>query len=64
MGVNGAYEASYHGVPVVAAPVVADGYETAIRLCKKGSMAKFIDIYTADVDAWLKIINEVLYNTE
>ena len=60
MGANGALEAAYHGVPIVAAPLMSDGYENALRLCERGKMGKFIDIYKADVDTWVKTIEEVV----
>ena len=62
MGANGAYEAAYHGVPVIAAPFMSDGYDNYLRLTKKGKMAKFIDVYKADVDMWVRTMEEVIYN--
>ena len=62
MGVNGAYEAAYHGIPVVAVPLMSDAYDNTIRLTEKGRMAKVIDIHTATVETWVNIIKEVIYD--
>ena len=62
MGTNGAYEAAYHGVPLVAAPVLAgDGYDNYLRFRK---MARYIDVYSADVKTWVQTIEDVVYNTK
>jgi len=63
MGINGASEAAYHGVPVVAACVITDSFQNSIRFSQKAKMSYFVDVYQADADAWEKAINEVINNS-
>ena len=62
LGSNGVNEAAYHGIPVIAAPFMTDGYDNYLRLATKGKMAKFIDVYGANSDTWLRTIEEVIYD--
>ena len=62
MGINSASEAAYHGVPIVASSIMNDGFANAIRFSVKAKMAKFIDIYNADVETWKNSIEEVVYD--
>ena len=63
MGINGASEAAYHGVPVVAACIMTDSFQNSIRFSQKAKMSYFVDVYQADADAWEKAINEVINNS-
>eukprot|EP00795_Rhopilema_esculentum_P008295 gene8295-14256_t len=63
MGINGAAEAAYHGVPIVAAPFKGERFHNAILFSKRVKMAKFIDIVNADADTWQRTIEEVIYNS-
>ncbi|XP_065063261.1 UDP-glucuronosyltransferase 2A3-like [Rhopilema esculentum] len=63
MGINGAAEAAYHGVPIVAAPFTAERLHNTVLFSKKVKMAKFIDILNADADTWQRTIEEVIYNS-
>ena len=63
MGINGATEAAYHGVPIVAASVYSDNFANALKFEKKAKMAKFIDVFNANADTWHETIVEVIYNT-
>ncbi len=47
-GVNGAYEAIYHGVPVVGIPLFADQVDNMLRLRSHG-MAEFFDYSIREV---------------
>ncbi len=62
MGNNGAYEAAYHGVPLIAAPVWMDNLSNTKRFEHKAKMAKFIDVFKADSSEWQNTIEDVLYN--
>eukprot|EP00795_Rhopilema_esculentum_P008298 gene8298-14259_t len=63
MGINGAAEAAYHGVPIVAVPFIAERLHNTIMFSKKMKMAKIIDIKTADAETWQRTIEEVIYNS-
>lgn len=63
MGMNGALEAAYHGVPLVAACLLADTFANTMRFVHKAKMAKYIDIYSADANMWHATMQEVIYNT-
>ena len=63
MGINGAAEAAYHGVPIVAAPFTAERLHNTILFSKKIKMAKIIDILHADADTWQRTIEGVIYNS-
>lgn len=61
VGMNGMYEALYHGVPVVAVPLYADQFDNAIRVTEKG-VAVTIDFtrLTPDLlyDGVQRVLNE------
>ena len=63
MGINGATEAAYHGVPLVAACIMSDSYANTVRFTEKAKMAKPIDVYSASADTWLESIEDVIYNS-
>eukprot|EP00795_Rhopilema_esculentum_P008297 gene8297-14258_t len=63
MGINGAAEAAYHGVPIVAVPFTAERLHNTIMFSKKIKMAKIIDIKTADAETWQRTMEEVIYNS-
>ena len=63
MGINGAAEAAYHGVPIAAAPIKGERVHNAMLFSKKVKMAKFIDIVNADAETWQSSIEEVIYNS-
>ena len=63
MGVNGATEAAYHGVPIVAACIMSDSFANALKFIQKAKMAKFIDVHNSDSDTWKATIEEVIYNS-
>ena len=60
MGLNGATEEAYHGVPLVAASIIGDNIDNALRFTEKAKMAKFINVYSADVETWKSTIEEVI----
>jgi len=63
MGINGATEAAYHGVPLVAACIMSDSYGNTVKFTEKAKMAKPIDVYSASADTWLEVIEDVIYNS-
>ena len=63
MGINGAAEAAYHGVPIVAAPFNFERVHNAILFSTRVKMAKFVDIENADADTWQRTIEEVIHNS-
>eukprot|EP00795_Rhopilema_esculentum_P008290 gene8290-14250_t len=63
MGLNGAAEAAYHGVPTVAAPFTGERIQNALVFIKRAKMARFIDILNADAETWQHTIEEVINNS-
>ena len=63
MGINGASEAAYHGVPIIAASVMSDSFQNSIRFSKKAKMSKAINVFEADAETWERTIKEVLSNS-
>ena len=63
MGLNGAAEAAYHGVPIVTAPFNGERIQNALVFMKKVKMARFIDILNTDAETWQHTIEEVIYNS-
>ena len=60
-GANSMYEAAFHGVPVVAVPLVSDGPDNALKLATKAKMGIIVDIHLANSDDWVKKIEELVY---
>ncbi|XP_072036741.1 UDP-glucuronosyltransferase 2A2-like [Amphiura filiformis] len=58
-GLNGVWEAVYHGVPMVAVPLFADQYDNAQRLVSRG-MAVKVDISTLTSDELAQAIRTVI----
>ncbi|XP_051726664.1 UDP-glucuronosyltransferase 2A2-like isoform X2 [Ctenopharyngodon idella] len=65
-GINGVFEAIYHGVPIVGLPLVFDQDDNISKMRHKG-VAKVVDIATIDrsifKDALQEVINEPSYRT-
>lgn len=65
-GINGIYEAIYHGVPIVGLPLVFDQDDNLSKMRYRGA-AKVLDIATIDrhifKKALLEVINESSYRT-
>ncbi len=62
MGVNGANEAAFHAVPLVAACLMSDSYQNTLRFVEKAKMAKFIDVRNANSTIWKNTLDEVINN--
>ncbi|XP_072049032.1 UDP-glucuronosyltransferase 2B18-like [Amphiura filiformis] len=58
-GVNGAYEAIYHGIPVICLPVFHDQSDVAQRLASKGAGMR-LDINTVTSETLVEAIERVL----
>ncbi|XP_072050023.1 UDP-glucuronosyltransferase 2A1-like [Amphiura filiformis] len=58
-GLNGVWEAVYHGAPVVAVPLFGDQYDNAQRLVSRG-MALKVDITTLTSDELAQAIRTVI----
>ncbi|XP_072022368.1 UDP-glucuronosyltransferase 2A3-like [Amphiura filiformis] len=58
-GMNGVWEAVYHGVPMVAVPLFADQYDNAQRLVSRG-MAVKVDITTLTSSELAQAIHTVI----
>ncbi len=62
MGNNGANEAAFHAVPLVAACLMSDSYQNTVRFAEKAKMAKFIDVRNSNSSIWKKTLEEVIGN--
>ncbi|XP_077983085.1 2-hydroxyacylsphingosine 1-beta-galactosyltransferase-like [Glandiceps talaboti] len=60
-GLNGVYEAIFHGVPVVGLPLYGDQFDNMARLTSKG-MAVSVDIGTLTSDELYEAIKTVVEN--
>ncbi|XP_059180571.1 UDP-glucuronosyltransferase 1-2-like [Centropristis striata] len=60
-GTNGVYESIYHGVPIIAVPLLFDQFENALRLEARGA-AKVVDVTAITQQNFLETIQEVLRN--
>lgn len=60
-GMNGVWEAVYHGVPVVAVPLFGDQYDNAERIVSRGMGVK-VDIATLTSDQLADAIKTVVSN--
>ncbi|XP_022096172.1 UDP-glucuronosyltransferase 2C1-like [Acanthaster planci] len=58
-GLNGVYEAIYHGVPVIGIPLLGDQFDIIARIQPRG-FAKQVDINTLTGDIFYEAIVEVL----
>ncbi|XP_077983108.1 UDP-glucuronosyltransferase 2C1-like [Glandiceps talaboti] len=58
-GLNGIYEAIFHGVPVVGIPLYSDHYDNCVRLTSKG-MAVTVNIGTLTSDELFSAIKTVV----
>ncbi|XP_072034360.1 UDP-glucuronosyltransferase 2B14-like isoform X2 [Amphiura filiformis] len=58
-GMNGVWEAVYHGVPMVAVPLFGDQYDNAQRLVSRG-MAVKVDISTLTSDELAQAIRTII----
>lgn len=61
-GMNAAYEASYHGTPVVAIPLFADQFFQASKLINHVKMGQRVDIRKLDADRLYEAIMDVANN--
>ncbi|XP_071844452.1 UDP-glucuronosyltransferase 1A10-like [Apostichopus japonicus] len=60
-GVNGVYEAIYHGVPMVLLPLFADQFFTSTRIQKKG-MGVMLDVLQITEESFREAVNTVLHD--
>ena len=60
-GMNGVWEAVYHGVPVVAVPLFGDQYDNAQRIVSRGMGVK-VDISTLTSDKLVDAIRTVIHD--
>lgn len=58
-GTNSIYEAIYHGVPMLAIPLMLDQFDNMVRLKAKG-IAEVLDITELDVDTLTQSLQNVL----
>ncbi|XP_070574672.1 UDP-glucuronosyltransferase 2C1-like [Ptychodera flava] len=58
-GINGVYEAIFHGVPVVGIPLYGDHYDNFVRLSKKG-MAVTLNVVTMTSAELHQAINMII----
>ena len=61
-GANGAYEAIYHGVPVVGIPLFADQLDNMLRLRSRGMAEHFGGILEVTTDTLYEKIMKVATN--
>lgn len=60
-GNNGAFEALYHGVPIIAIPVFADQFDVAYRVMSNG-MGKVVEIPTLTNESLYEALTDVINN--
>ncbi|CAG5896316.1 unnamed protein product [Menidia menidia] len=60
-GTNGAYEAVFHGVPVVGVPLLFDQFENVLRLQARGA-ARAVDAAALTRESFLEALEDVLHN--
>ena len=58
-GLNGVYEAIYHGVPIVGMPLVGDQFAVLVKL-ESRNLAKRVDISTVTGESFHDAIVQVL----
>ena len=61
-GMSATHEAIYHGVPVLALPVIADQMRNSQRLCDRLQMGQKLDIDKITENSLFAAINDVLNN--
>jgi len=61
-GLNGVFEATYYGVPVLALPLSGDQMQNAAKLTRYLEMGITIDMFSVDSDRLYSAIREVLTN--
>ncbi len=61
-GINGVYEALYHGVPMLLIPVISpDQYDNAARVVSKG-MGRYLDFKLITNESLYDAITDLLLN--
>nr|XP_054603359.1 UDP-glucuronosyltransferase 2B17-like [Nothobranchius furzeri] len=60
-GTNGMYEAIYHGVPVLAMPLLFDQFDNVLRLKVRGA-ARVVEVRSLTKDSFLEALEDVLEN--
>lgn len=58
-GTNGIYEAIYHGVPMLAIPLILDQFDNVVRLKVKG-IAEVLEVTELDVDTLTRSLQNLL----
>ena len=58
-GINGVYEALYHGVPIICLPIFFDQFDNAQRVASRGIGLR-LDITTLTSDQLVNAVNTVL----
>ena len=58
-GINGIYEALYHGVPIICLPVFFDQFDNAQRVASRGIGLR-LDITTLTSEQLMNAVNTVL----
>ncbi|XP_059808456.1 UDP-glucuronosyltransferase 2C1-like [Hypanus sabinus] len=61
-GINGIYEAIYHGVPVIGMPLFSDQFDNVVKLESRG-VAKMLNVATMHSTDLLQALNEVINGT-
>ena len=61
-GISSTFESAFHGVPVVAVPLVADQPDNAEKLVKRAKIGVMIDFYTLTEEKVEQAVHEVLNN--
>ncbi|XP_026072311.1 UDP glucuronosyltransferase 5 family, polypeptide G1 [Carassius auratus] len=60
-GTNGIYEAIYHGVPILALPLLFDQFDNVLRLQVRGA-ARVLQVATLTLHEFLEALKDVLEN--
>ncbi|XP_053219320.1 UDP-glucuronosyltransferase 2A2-like [Podarcis raffonei] len=60
-GINGIYEAIYHGVPIVGIPFFSDQHDNIVHMKAKG-MAVELDLQTMKAEDLLEAVKAVIHN--
>ena len=61
-GMNGMFEATHYGVPVVGIPLSGDHFQNAAKLTRHLGMGITVDVFSVDADQLHSAIEEVLVN--